>query len=63
MPASRIRLAAASAAALLAACAVGPSTTSTDYEDLLQLWLSRTPVELIFDIEQAKEAAVETITF
>ena len=43
MPASRIRLAAASAAALLAACAVGPSTTSTDYEDLLQLfadWLA-----------------------
>ena len=38
MPASRIRLAAASAAALLAACAVGPSTTSTDYEDLLQLF-------------------------
>ncbi len=38
MPASRIRLAAASAAALLAACAVGPATTPTDYEDLLQLF-------------------------
>ncbi|MBT8454281.1 MAG: penicillin acylase family protein [Deltaproteobacteria bacterium] len=34
--------------------------SSDNYEDLLQLWLSRTPVELVFDIEQAKSEAVET---
>ena len=35
-------------------------TTSDNYEDLLQLWLSRTPIELVFDIERAKNEAVET---
>jgi penicillin amidase len=35
-------------------------TTSDNYDDLLQLWLSRTPVDLVFDIEQAKNEAVET---
>jgi len=35
-------------------------TSSDNYEDLLQLWLARTPIDLVFDIEQAKNEAVET---
>jgi len=35
-------------------------TSSDNYDDLLQLWLSRTPIELLFDIEQVKAEAVET---
>jgi len=35
-------------------------STSDNYDDLLQLWLSRTPIELVFDIEKAKTGAVET---
>ena len=38
-------------------------TGSDNYEDLLQLWLSRTPIELVFDIEQASEDAVETFDY
>ena len=34
--------------------------TSDNYDDLLELWLSRTPVDLVFDIERAKNEAVET---
>jgi len=33
---------------------------SDNYDDLLQLWLSRTPTELVFDIERAKNEAVQT---
>ncbi len=34
--------------------------SSDNYDDLLQLWLSRTPIELVFDIEKAKNEAVAT---
>jgi penicillin amidase len=34
--------------------------SSSNYDDLLELWLSRTPKELVFDIERAKNEAVET---
>jgi penicillin amidase len=36
---------------------------SGNYQDLLLLWLDNEPVDLIFDIEQAKEEAVETRDF
>jgi penicillin amidase len=34
--------------------------SSDNYDDLLQLWLSRTPIPLVLDIEQARTEAVET---
>jgi hypothetical protein len=34
--------------------------SSPNYDDLLELWLDRTPIELVFDIERAENEAVET---
>jgi acyl-homoserine lactone acylase PvdQ len=37
--------------------------TSDNYDDLLQLWLSRTPIELMFDIEQVRNGGAEVFDF
>ena len=36
---------------------------SPNYDDLLPLWLRNEPIELVFDIDQAKANAVSTVTF
>jgi acyl-homoserine lactone acylase PvdQ len=36
---------------------------SPHYEDLLPDWLDNVPMPLVFDIEQAKQNAAETINF
>lgn len=35
---------------------------NSNYDDLLELWLGREPVDLVFDVSQAAEEAVETIS-
>ncbi len=37
--------------------------TSDNYDSLLPLWLDNEPIELIFDIDEAAEVAVETFEF
>lgn len=37
--------------------------TSTNYEDLLELWLDNVPIDLIFDVSEAAANAAETHTY
>jgi acyl-homoserine lactone acylase PvdQ len=36
---------------------------SPNYDDLLELYLSRTPVELVFDLARAEAEAIATFDF
>ncbi len=36
---------------------------SENYDDLLFKWLDNEPIDLVFDIEEAKANAVRTVTF